>query len=63
MNPSEVLREIKARWPKLDAAGLRRVFEAEVVDNRKLQKAIVEQGFASALAELQKKPVAPPPHM
>jgi seryl-tRNA(Sec) selenium transferase len=60
---TEALRQIKARWPKLNAEGLRRVFEATIIEDNELRRAIVAESFARALAELQKKPVAPPPHM
>jgi hypothetical protein len=51
-DPSEALRQIRERWPKLNAEGLHRVFEATIIDDAELRAAIVAQAFTQALRDL-----------
>ena len=60
-DPCEALRKIRERWPKIgnDRKRLLRVFEATVIDDRELQKAIVAQAFVRALEQVTGAPPKP----
>jgi hypothetical protein len=57
-DPCEALRQIRERWPKIrsDSQRLFKVFEAMVIDDRELQRAIVAQAFVRALEEISATP-------
>jgi hypothetical protein len=56
-DPSEALRKIRERWPKLGSEKLLQVFEATVFDDRELHRVIIARAFVAALQEI----ATPPP--